>query len=406
MATRRSKSLTAKQSGTERIDGEVRKANEAIAIRPMTGESLTFLTRKIYNTMLFHAQKQGADKKRYRMALRTITHGADFNSNDIGLVKEHLKKMRRTEIEWNDPGREWGIASLVSEAVIKKENDELILEWEYPSTIHQKLLLPSKYTPIALAHQAVMRTHAGLALLEICLRYETFVGGVTERRPWEWWYPVLTGNVESEARTSQQYFYRYFKRDTLKAAMNEVNSLTDFRVELIEHTRGRKVLDIQFRISKESQTGFDFEAPLFDISLVSRMLALGLKESDAQKIYSSHEENRVRAALNATERKLKSRSKPDSPVAYFKSALVSDWLIPVEQKAPPVRPSGATALPKPTSSEETLAALEAFDALADSERKAILEDFVADNPMLSARVRANPNTGFIRKILGPWLVKR
>lgn len=403
-----SKPLTSVATAKRDIDGEVRKANEAIAIRPMTGESLTFLTRKLYNTMLFHAQQQGVSKARYSMPLRTITHGADFNSNDIGLVKEHLKKMRRTEVEWNDPGKEWGVASLVSEAVIRKVNDELVLEWEYTSTIQQKLLSPSRYTPIALAHQAVMRTHGGLALLEICLRYETFVGQLTERKPWEWWYPVLTGNTESKARTSKLYFYRYFKRDTIKTAIAEVNGLTDFVVELIEHTKGRKVLDIQFKVCKKVQpdlAGMEHSA-IVDMSLMSRMLVIGLKEPDAQKIYANHEENLIRAALDATEKKMRSKVRPDSAVAYFRSALNSDWIQPADQVVVKPKISAPKDLPKPAPSAVTTAALEAFNSLADDEKGRLLEEFVTENPSLASRVRTNPDAAVVRNMLGPWLVKR
>ena len=44
------------------------KANEAIAIRPKRGK-LTLLSRRIYNALLYHAQKQGVDEPIYKLAL-------------------------------------------------------------------------------------------------------------------------------------------------------------------------------------------------------------------------------------------------------------------------------------------------------------------------------------------------
>lgn len=389
------------------IEGEVRKANEAIAIRPVGGEALTFLTRKLFNTMLFHAQKQGMQKRTFVMPLKAITKGADFDSHDIQLIKEHLRKMKRSEVEWNSPGKEWGISSLVSEAVIRKEAGELVLYWEYGSSIQERLLDPRQYTPVALAYQAIMRTHAGLAMLEICLRYKTFSAGLSERRPWEWWYGVLTGNTDSEDVGSRKYFYRYFKRDTIKPAIQEVNSLTEFDVELIEHTQGRKVVDLQFKIGKREQKTLELNSQIIDASLITRMMRLGLKEQDAQKIYSSYEKNRIRSALDVTEKKMRSKAKPESPIAYFRSALSADWLHPVEQCPTPAVPK-KEALPNPEKLAARKAAMESFKALPDSEQKELMAKFSAT--LKGPPAKAYETHGLNHPLTGPafvgWLMAR
>jgi hypothetical protein len=55
---------------------------------------------------------------------------------------------------------------------------------------------------------------------------------------------------------------------------------------------------------------------------------------------------------------------------------------------------------------ETTTALAAFDALDDVQRGRVLEEFAAGNPLMVSRVRKAPESPFVRKILGPWLVKR
>ena len=49
----------------------VAKANEAIAIRPKRGR-LTLLSRRIYNALLYHSQRQGVDEPVYRLALSEL----------------------------------------------------------------------------------------------------------------------------------------------------------------------------------------------------------------------------------------------------------------------------------------------------------------------------------------------
>src|SRR5882672_12594308 len=59
----------------------VQKANESIAIRPKRGR-LTLLSRRIYNALLYHSQRQGVDEPVYRLALSELIGDARFNSNN------------------------------------------------------------------------------------------------------------------------------------------------------------------------------------------------------------------------------------------------------------------------------------------------------------------------------------
>src|SRR5882672_3473647 len=69
----------------------VQKANESIAIRPKKGR-LTLLSRRIYNALLYHAQKQGVDEQQYTLTLATLIGDAHFNSRNVALLKEHLRE--------------------------------------------------------------------------------------------------------------------------------------------------------------------------------------------------------------------------------------------------------------------------------------------------------------------------
>ena len=64
----------------------IAKANEAIAIRPKRGR-LTLLSRRIYNALLYHSQRQGVDEPVYRLALSELIGDARFNSNNTELLK-------------------------------------------------------------------------------------------------------------------------------------------------------------------------------------------------------------------------------------------------------------------------------------------------------------------------------
>jgi len=76
----------------------IAKANEAIAIRPKRGR-LTLLSRRIYNALLYHSQRQGVDEPVYKLALSELIGDARFNSNNTELLKSHLRDMQATTIE-------------------------------------------------------------------------------------------------------------------------------------------------------------------------------------------------------------------------------------------------------------------------------------------------------------------
>lgn len=64
-------------------------------------------------------------------------------------------------------------------------------------------------------------------MYEITKRYSTNPSGVTNRDTWQWWWKILTGAPDGATPPE----YKYFKRDVVKKAVEEINSVTDVRVE-------------------------------------------------------------------------------------------------------------------------------------------------------------------------------
>lgn len=312
-------------AGTEVAD--LRKAVEAIAVKPHAGK-LTLLTRKLNNVLLAEAQKQGIATPTYRIPLSRLCANADYESSNLVLVKDQLRKMASTTVEWNvgaKGSRRWGVTSLIEVEIIE-EGNRCWIEWGYPTKLKEKLLTPEIYSRMTLAMQNNFRSGAALALYEICGRYADSPGRLTMRMPWEEWRPTLTGVPDGEDGTYQEY--KYFKRDVVKPAVAEINSLSmsDFEVELIEHKIGRSVADLQFKVSKKIQGGLNLEDPnIFDMSIVTRIVALGFAQAQAEKIYSDTDEAKLRAALDYTEKRLKQPPPIDSPQAYFRKALQAGY---------------------------------------------------------------------------------
>lgn len=369
---------------------DLRKAVEAIAVRPHAGK-LTLLTRKLNNVLMAEAQSQGLAITTYRIPLSKLCAKADYDSTNMVLVKEQLRKMASTTVEWNTGvkgSRRWGITSLLEVEIIE-EGNRCWIEWGYPAKLKEKLLAPEVYAKLSLQMQNSFRSAAALALYEICCRYADSPGHLTMRMPWQEWRPTLTGVPDGESETYAQY--KYFKRDVVKPAVEEVNNLTDLDVELIEHKQGRSVADLQFTVRPKSQSELPLDDHnLFDLSLVARLAALGFPAAQAEKLYSDTDENKLRATLTYVEKRLKQTSPPiANPQAYFRTALSAGYGV---QTAVGEGPHKALQGRKPTQpgakaqditrtlaetwwAEKRKAAQEAFDLQTPAEQAQTLTAF-------------------------------
>ena len=297
---------------------ELRKAVEAIAIQPKSGK-ITLLTRKLFNVLLAVAQQADDSGDTYRALLSDIVANSAFDSNDTALVKEHLRRMVSVQVEWStgrrarsragsgdlDADRRRGNSRgsgdppRVGRILVRAEDQE---EAARPG--------PVCASEPAVPEPAAQR--AGLALYEICVRYLTNPSHLTMREPWEWWRPILSGTPDTEAGDEAKREYKYFKRDYLRPAIAEVNAVTNIFVELIEHREGRRVAEIQFRVTERKQPmlALDEHPNVFDSTLVDRMVKLGIPLKEAQTLYADSEENRIRAALQMTEQRMRSTTLP------------------------------------------------------------------------------------------------
>lgn len=288
----------------------LRKAVDTLAIVP-TRDKISVLARKIYNVMMHHAQVQGVEASIYQVRLRDIVTGIDFNSNNTEILKEHLRQMVTTKVEWQSPtkgeGARWAVSALISHAELSHRAGEVILEWSYAPNIKQAILDPQRYARISLAFQAALKSMGALVLYEICCRYVDNPGGLTARQHWTWWRPVLTGVPEGQGSAYSEW--KYFKRDVVKTAIAEINAVTELSIEAVEHKQGRAMTDLQFRVRRKSAAQRIPLAGITPVNLkeVGRAIKAGVSQESAEKLLNKHGENAFTAAVDQLEARLERR---------------------------------------------------------------------------------------------------
>ncbi len=326
----------------------LRKPVNTLAIVPKSTR-ITSLGRKSYNVLLYEAQEQGFDKDVFRTPLERVVRGVDFDSNDHALIKKHLRAMVSTTVEWQSPttgeGSAWNVSGLLAHAKLTKERGQVWVEWSYAVNLKQELLAPTVFARLKLEVISQLRSHAGIALYEICTRYKDI--GRTSRQHWRWWRPVLTGQPETERTARLEY--RIFKRDTLKLAIAEVSAVTDLDVELQEYKEGRFISEIQFLIQpkKVSSQPLSQSPEPVDLTLVAEAGKLGVEDDKAEELIGEYGAPAVQSGLDllATRAATAFPAPVRDPYRYLRS------LMPAEVKRANVKAAEVQAKSDPKSPE-------------------------------------------------------
>ncbi len=372
---------------------DIYKAHQAVAILPSQGSRITLLMRRFFNVLLQHAQRAGQTDI-YRVEFSNVLGDAGYSGNNFDVAKDVLRSMAKTTVEWNivndrpdEKGvvKDWGVTTLLSHARIFQKSNRLVLEWSYSPVMRQEILDPKRYVPLSLRIYGSIKTGSAAALYEICMRYLTNVNGLTNKAEIEWWRPRITGVAMKDDAPLE---YKYFKRDVLIPAIKEINEISDIEVELLEFKTGRKVSHLQFisRIKKQQSIELVTPIELVDQDLMRRILALGVPEDLANKLYVGHDEDSLRATLSYVELRI-SKGGVDSPVALFRDALKKGYgKSEGEKVATASKPTSVPSRAKeediakedPVAAAKRQAAQEYIDNLNPSQKRNLLDEFSRD----------------------------
>lgn len=405
---------------------EFRKANDSIGLRVLEGK-FSLLSRKIYNIFINKAQELGIPGREtppgypggadyFWIRMREVIKSAEFDSNNYELIKEtaqellDIKVVAETDKMWTSERLLAG-AKIYNTKGLRSQGGEVWIGFAFPPEVMQMVLNPNTYTKFSLRFQTALRGNGSLGLYEIARRYATSPSHLTYRDSWQRWYQAITGTPITETLPE----YKYFKRDTLKKAIEEINSVTDIKVELIEHSKGRKVVDLQFKVDLATQTPLDLAAPPpIDPLLIERIMRFGISKDDARDLYLSYDERTILDHIELTEERISNKKllPVDSPAGYFKSALKSGYAKaahvakPLKTKA---APPAETAPSKPSARERYLIArneeaLRLYGELPAGEQQDLFERFAkqSDKSLKPYIKKQGMDSAVVRAGFGEW----
>ena len=321
----------------------VRKANDVVGVRIRQGR-LTLLSRKLFNVMLGHSQLlkvPGKDappgvpgaEQYFWLPLSTIVADADFNSNDTKTLQESAQSIQGIQVVLED-AKQWTSESLVASVRLayphgKGKGKPVWFGWAFPPGVHELVVRPSAYTHLSLYYQRMFKSGPALALWEVCRKYATSPGHRTPERDVSWWFHQLSGRPV----TSDLPEYKYWKRDDLKPAVVEVNSVSDIEIALVERRAGRRVVSLHFTTRMRPQESLAFPPPpIIDMSLREPIMSFGLSQKDTDELLRDFDAPHLLAAIEAMKDRMTNPKLPQisSRRAYLRQILKNG----IPEKAP------------------------------------------------------------------------
>lgn len=224
---------------------EVIKASPAIQIQG----KMTHLQRRAWNVLLANAYNELPDKDIHSVSVAELAAKLGYESNDLDYLKETLEALGACQVRWNllnkDKKEKWGFANLLASADI--ENG--ICTYSFAAHLRPKLHNPRIYSKLNLRLQNQFKGQYALILWEVCFDYFD-----TDRSQGE--TPFIPLETFKELMGLDETDYPVFKvlsRDVIKSAINEINALTNYHVEVEQKRIGRKVAELKFRITRVKQ---------------------------------------------------------------------------------------------------------------------------------------------------------
>ena len=221
---------------------EVIKASPAIQIQG----KMTHLQRRAWNVLLANAYNELPNKDIHSVSIVELAAKLGFESKNEEYLKETLEALVDFTVKWNVLGKDnkevWGVASLLGSAEIK----DGICTYSFAAHLRPKLHNPRIYSKLNLRLQNRFKSQYALILWEVCFDYFD-----TDRSQGETpFIPLETFRELMGIEADEYQTFKALNQRVIKPAIQEINDLTDYHVEVEQKRLGRRVAELKFRITK------------------------------------------------------------------------------------------------------------------------------------------------------------
>ena len=204
--------------------------------------NLTFLQRKIFNTLLYNALDNLLTHEWHHIKARDLMFLSGYESNDHKYFRNEMRKLMSIVVDWNilaEGFKDWEACSAVNKIKAK----EGVISYRYDEDLAAHLASQDSYTMIDLLMQTNFRSGYALALWENCVRYADIKQ--TPLWPLQMLYQLLG------IQDGQYSAYKDFGKRILRPAVKSVNEVGNISIEAMPSRTNRRVSAIRFLVERK-----------------------------------------------------------------------------------------------------------------------------------------------------------
>jgi len=292
--------------------------------------TLSLLQRKISNALLYHAYKELLLKEEHEITIRELCKLIAYNGNNHSAIKDALKGLLSTVIEWNVINdvtgmEDWTASSILASVSLKGP----VCLYAYSPRMKQLLHSPAMFGKINLFIQSRFKSSYGLALYENCIRYRGL--GFTK------WFEIDMFRKLMGVPEDKYSVFRDFKRRVLDKSIEEVNTYSDLIVVPEVWREGKQVVKVRFSMkdrARKTRLGAKVvlkagQADHAEEDLLIRMTRdYGLQPEQARQVIEEHEREFILEKMKVIELSQNfQQGKVNNLAAYLLSALRHDYQV-------------------------------------------------------------------------------
>lgn len=263
---------------------EVVKHSSAIQIE----NAITLLQRRAWNVLLANAYDELPTEESHHLGVKELAQTLGYNSRNDVHLKETLKELIKTVVEWNVVGKDrtqvWGAATLLAEVEI----EEGICTYAFGPRLRRSLHNPKMYARISLSIQNQFSSKHALAL------YELFVDYLHPDRTHGETPFIRIPDFRKLMGLSDTTYPEFKKLNkwVIKDPIAEINQVTDLQVTPEYRKQGKSVAAVKFRFQRVlpiAETSADQERRFPELGdlpeIVTELRDAGLSVQDAWDVW-------------------------------------------------------------------------------------------------------------------------
>lgn len=252
----------------------------------------------------------------YQIPISELKEYINFDSNDHSIIKEALRGLVRTPIEYNiinsKGGNEWSVMSLLSAGKLA----DGVVTFRFPSEIREEILYPSVYANIDLAIQNKLMSVPSFALYENVYRFINI--GET---------PIFSIDTLKRLLGISPNAYPAFKdfnRSVIKKSIEIIGMTSNIDIEVSDIEKdGKKTIGLRFKVSlkdKDVTNNGAIELSEYEYALNQ----LGITTKQSKRIFAKLDIEELAERITLIESTLNSRNDIQNIAAYAWTVLNAD----------------------------------------------------------------------------------